>query len=68
MKTQKGASSRATGSLNRDIDKVLLSLVTSGCSIDDIVVLLHLPLDEVHRRLVKLRLAIEDLSASTSNG
>lgn len=48
------------GSLNRDIDADLLALVMSGCGVEEIVQTLGIGLREVHRRLLRLRLVIED--------
>ena len=55
------------GPIRRDLDADLLSLVTSGCTLEEIVRALGLDLDEVHRRLVRLRLVIEDVSRATSS-
>ena len=57
------------GPLAGDLDGDLLSLVTAGCTVEEIVRALGLELDEVHRRLVRLRLVIEAVShATASNG
>ena len=67
VKTQGRVSDRGEpGSLERDIDVELLSLVWSGCDVDGIVRELRLPLREVHQRLVSLRLVIEDVAHSAS--
>ena len=49
-------------SSRRDLDADLLALVTAGYGLEQIVHALGLSLDEIHRRLVKLRLVIEDMS------
>lgn len=56
---QRGASSG-------DVDRALLSLVASGCTVEEIVSTLSLSLREVHLRLVKLRLIIHDVSRGTA--
>ena len=55
------------GPIARDLDGDLLSLVTAGCTVEEIVRALGLDLDEVHRRLVRLRLVIEDVSRATAS-
>ena len=55
------------GPISRDLDGELLSLVTSGCTVEEIVQALGLELDEVHRRLVRLRLVIEDVSRASAS-
>jgi hypothetical protein len=54
------------GVIDRDIDIELLSLVSTGCDVDQIRQRLRLPLRDVHRRLVHLRHVIEDVSRSSS--
>ena len=66
--TQEPSWSRAMpGSVERDLDRALLSLVSSGCTIEEIVRALGLPLRDVHRRLVELRHFIEDVSQLSSS-
>lgn len=65
--TQEPMANRAEpGFISRDLNADLLSLVSSGCTVEDIVQRLGLTLDEVHSRLVDLRLIIEDVSRATS--
>lgn len=54
------------GVIQREIDIELLSLVSSGYDVEQIVQSLRLPLRDVHRRLVHLRHVIEDVSRSSS--
>lgn len=60
------ASRHLSGTLNRDVDADLLALVMAGCGIEEIVHTLCIRLDEVHRRLRRLRLVIEDVARVTS--
>jgi hypothetical protein len=53
------------GSIEREVDVTLLSLVSSGYTVEQLVGELGLPLGEVHNRLVKLRRVIEDVSRTT---
>ena len=53
------------GSIEREVDVTLLSLVSSGCTVEQLVGELGLPLGEVHNRLVKLRRAIESVARAT---
>ena len=55
------------GPLNRDIDAGLLALVMSGCGIDEIVETLGIQIGEVHSRLLRLRLIIEDATRVPSD-
>lgn len=50
----------------RDVDADLLALVLAGSSVEDIVDVLEIPLGEVHRRLLRLRVVIEDMRRVTS--
>ena len=61
LREQMVRSHRARSS-RRDLDADLLALVTSGYSLDQIVQALGVSLDEIYRRLVRLRLVIEDVS------
>jgi hypothetical protein len=54
------------GVIHREIDIELLSLVSSGYDVEQIVQRLRLPLSVVHRRLVQLRRVIDDVSRSPS--
>ena len=54
-----------SGSIEREVDVTLLSLVSSGCTVEQLIGELGLPLGEVHNRLVKLRRVIEDVSRAT---
>jgi hypothetical protein len=53
------------GSIEREVDVTLLSLVSSGCTVEQLVGELGLPLGELHSRLVKLRRFIEHVSRTT---
>lgn len=55
------------GAVERDIDRALLMLVSSGCTVEEIVRALGLPLHVVHQRLVELRRLIEDVSQLSSS-
>ena len=66
--TQESIADRdGSGSLQRDVDIDLLYLVSSGCTVEQIVQELRLPLGDVHNRLVRLRHAIEDVSRVSSS-
>ena len=61
------ASRRITGPRNRDVDADLLALVMSGYTLEQIVEMLGLRLDDVYQRLLKLRRFIEDAARISSN-
>lgn len=63
----RGRGRRNGGPVYRDIDAELLVLIASGCSLDQIVERLDVPMDEVHKHLVRLRLVIEEFTGATSN-
>ena len=67
MVTTKGSTTNRgkPGSIERGVDVTLLSLVSSGCTVEELVGELGLSLGEVHNRLVKLRRVIEDVSRTT---
>ena len=66
--TQRSVADRdGPGAVQRDVDIDLLYLVSSGCTVEQIVQELHLPLRDVHSRLVRLRHVIEDVSRVSSS-
>lgn len=64
---QRIADREGPGSVQRDIDIDLLHLVSSGCTVEEIVRELRLSLSDVHNRLVRLRHVIEDVSRVSSS-
>ena len=63
---QPTADRSRSGSVDSDLDIDLLSLVSAGCTIEQIMRELGLPARDVYRRLVNLRHFIEVFSLTSS--